>query len=229
MLAIVVLSSALSTSALRFGVEISKRAERTRSPTCLRVGSHPHMAGFGTAGVAKKGEEATSTKSTKAPLSPKIQWDHFKKHRKAGIDATTVFARIAGTEAWFEVGDVSAAPPGAVAGAVQVQKRLILEHAVRVHPQLLPKARELEAGYAVDGTTQPLQKVEPIDAAEAGFEGRADASGRYGKSQAEIMEREASSLQAASKPAGGKGKGGFPGGGTGPAARKGPAGAGRGD
>lgn len=227
MLALVMLSSALSTGALRIGVEISKRAERTLSPTCLR-GSHPHMAGFGTAGAAKKGEDVAA-KSTKAPLSPKIQWDHFKKHRKAGIDATTVFARIAGTEAWFEVGDVSAAPPGAVAGAVQVQKRLILEHAVRVHPQLLPKARELEAGYAVGSTTQPLQKVEPIDAAEAGFEGRADASGRYGKSQAEILEREASSLQAASKPAGGKGKGGFPGGGTGPAARKGPAGAGRGD
>ena len=43
-----------------------------------------------------------------------------------------------------------------MAAGVQVQKRLILEHAVRVHPQLLAKARELECGIEVAMKEPPM-------------------------------------------------------------------------
>ena len=91
----------------------------------------------------------------------------------------SVFARVAKEEKWYEVGDVTAGKGIEVAAAVQVQKRMVLEHAVRVHPQLLPKAKQLECGFGEP--TQALPKVDPADPANAGFVGRADASGRYGE------------------------------------------------
>lgn len=194
---VVAIASLSHVSALRIGVQptiVPARAAGTL------------MAGFGGGGVKATSK---SKKSKTTSLSPKKQWERFKQHRKVGIPATTVYARVSGGDTWYNVGDITVSPPGAVAGAVQVQKRLILEHAVRVHPQLLPKARELEPGVeSEDGTTQSLEKSQPVDAADAGFVGRADASGRYGKTESEINEREPSSLQAAtSTPAGGKAKG----------------------
>ena len=162
----------------------------------LRTAQPQMMAGFG---ASKKSGAGAKTKSA-APvaLSPKKQWGRFKEHRAQGIDATIVYARVRGSEAWYEVGEVTASK-GSVAAGVQVQKRLILEHAVRVHPQLLAKARELECGIEVDGATQVHARCDPIAATNAGFVGRADSSGRYGKSEAAINEKEATSLRAHAK------------------------------
>ena len=102
-----------------------------------------------------------------------------------------------GTESWFEVGDVAAAADSPLDGAVQAQKRIILEHAVRVRVDLLAKARELECGFDVDGARMACAKAEPAAAGSCGFQGRADGTGRYGKTEAEINEREPSSLRAA--------------------------------
>lgn len=163
----------------------------------LRTAQPQMMAGFG---ASKKGSGAGAKTKSTAPvaLSPKKQWGRFKEHRAQGIDATIVYARVRGSEAWYEVGEVTASK-GPVAAGVQVQKRLILEHAVRVHPQLLAKARELECGIEVDGATQVHARCDPIAATNAGFVGRADSSGRYGKSEAAINEKEATSLRAHAK------------------------------
>mmetsp|Transcript_50800 Transcript_50800/g.132059 ORF Transcript_50800/g.132059 Transcript_50800/m.132059 type:complete len:220 (+) Transcript_50800:36-695(+) len=181
------------------------------SHTALARSGYLRMAGFGVNGKSKasagsKGKKkGGAAKPAAAPLSPKKQWDRFKVHRHYGIEATTVYARVSGDEPWLNVGDITVNANCDVAGAVQLQKRLILEHAVKVHPQLLPKARELEAGFDTVEGIRMLSKTTPIDAADAGFVGRADASGRYGKTEAEINEKEPSSLRAATNtPSGGK-------------------------
>ena len=57
---------------------------------------------------------------------------------------------------------------------------MILEHAPRVNPTLLTRARELVAGVAgADGGPVLLTKQEiPVDL-HSGFEGLPDASGKY--------------------------------------------------
>ena len=169
------------------------------------------MAGFGGGGGGaaagkKKGKKAGAAAASKpavASLSPKKQWDRFKDHRKAGVDPVVVYARVKGTDAWLEVGDVTASDGATSGGSVQTQKRLILEHAVRVHPVLLPKARELECGLDAGGSTVVHEKTQAAEAASSGFVGRADASGRYGKTDNEINELAPTSLRAATKTVGG--------------------------
>ena len=159
------------------------------------------MAGFGAAAPNKSGGgkgKKTKAKAVKAAssLSPKKQWERFKDHRNAGVPVTPVFARVQGSDnKWLEVGDVTASGCE-ISAAVQAQKRIILEHAVRVHPVLQPKARELECGYSAPETVL-LQKTPPADISTAGFVGRADASGRYGKTENEINEIEPTSLKKA--------------------------------
>ena len=162
----------------------------------LRV-ANPRMAGFGSVGSGgrKKASKAKAKPTGPGVLSPKKQWDRFKEHRDAGSPKIPVFARVCKTDTWHEVGDVTVAGGAALPAVVQLQKRLILEHAVRVHPQLLRNARELECGYGEP--TMPHQKTEAAEAVQGGFVGRPDASGRYGKTEADIQEKEPSSLQAA--------------------------------
>lgn len=142
----------------------------------------PRMGGFGGAGGAKSSKGGGGGKkaaAAAAPLSPKRQWERLREQRDAGSEIVPVFARVAKEEKWYEVGDVTAGKGIEVAAAVQVQKRMVLEHAVRVHPQLLPKAKQLECGFGEPSRLLP--KVDPADPANAGFVGRADASGRYGE------------------------------------------------
>ena len=155
----------------------------------------PRMGGFGGgAGAAKKSKKGSKPVAA-APLSPKRQWERLREQRDAGCEPTPVFARVRNADKWFEAGDVTAAKGTDITAAIQAQKRMILEHAVRVHPQLLAKAKELECGHG-DPTILHV-KVAAADAANAGFVGRADASGRYGKSQSEIDTLEPTSLQKA--------------------------------
>lgn len=158
----------------------------------------PRMAGFGggAAKKAKSGGKKAAGKSA-APLSPKRQWERLREQRDAGCELTAVYARVRNKDEWYEVGDVTASKGTDIAAAIQVQKRLILEHAPRVHPVLLSQAKQLECGFGEP--TAPLSKVEPAEAADAGFVGRADASGRYGKTQQEIDVLEPTSLRKATK------------------------------
>ena len=170
----------------------------------LRLAQPPRMmAGFGSgASKAKSGKAKKGGKPAVAQLSAKRQWDRFREHRDDGISPVAVFARVRDSEAWLPVGEVTAkdVPP---AGAVQIQKRLILEHAVRVNPQLQSKARDLECGFDAAGATVKLERTEPAEAAASGFQGKPEASGRYGKTEAEQNEREPSSLRAATSSVGG--------------------------
>lgn len=154
------------------------------------------MAGFGGSSAAgKKGKKKKSAPS-KAPLSPRSQWDRYREHRDEDFPTTTVFARVRETEGWFEVGDVTSAA-GDLEGAVQAQKRLILEHAVRVRVDLSAKARDLECGYEISGTVKACAKAEAAEAGTCGFQGRADLTGRYGKTEGDISNREPASLRTA--------------------------------
>ena len=156
------------------------------------------MAGFGAPSSKAKAGKTKAKAGKVVPPSPKKQWDRFKSHRSAGIQGTPVFARVSGTAdaPWLEVGDVTA--EGAeVSSVVQMHKRLILEHAVRVYPKLMPHARNLDCGYGSPPIL--LGKTTPAELAQGGFVGRADATGRYGKSESEIQEAEPTSLRAAVK------------------------------
>ena len=141
-----------------------------------RAGMPQLMAGFGT--KPKKAKDSAK----KAALSPKKQWDRFKDLVKGGAPRVAVYARVRGTDAWTRVGDVACSSGVTPVAAAALHKRLVLEHAVRVAPQLAPKARELECGYAAAGDGAPilLEKTEPAAMADAGFEGLPDASARYG-------------------------------------------------
>jgi hypothetical protein len=139
----------------------------------------PQMAGFGGAGAKKAGAKKAKV-DKKAALSPRRQWDKFKDLVSSGADRHKVFARL--DDKFYECGDVAVAG-GTVAQAAQYNKRLILEHAVRVNPALTLRARELITGIAgADGEPEVLEKQEKApDGMECGFEGLADASGMYSK------------------------------------------------
>jgi hypothetical protein len=135
------------------------------------------MAGFGGGPAKKKGNKKAATAKV-APLNMKKQWDRFKA--LAGSPAAEVFARARGDNSWTKVGQIRHEESVAGAAAVQLHKRLILEHAVRVEPKFVPKARELECGFATgDAEPKVLQKSEPAEPSAAGFEGEPDSSGRY--------------------------------------------------
>jgi len=169
-------------------------AQRARPVTSA---SATMMAGFGREPAGKGKGKKKTVAPAKVPLSPRSQWDRYREHRDANLPAIAIFARVRDAEgSWFEVGDLTSLA-GDVDGAVQAQKRLILEHAVRVRVDLLPKARELECGYEVDGTVQVCPKAVAAELGTCGFQGRAEPTGRYGKTEAEISVREPTSLRAA--------------------------------
>lgn len=174
------------TSAFHIGPALSTRVATTATSLAQPV----QMAGFGGATGAAKGKKKGGAKTKgaavkKAPLSMKRQWDRHQQLVGSGQPRNAVFARIQGDEesGWVEVGDVATAPGTDLAGAVQLHKRLILEHAARVSPKLSLKAKSLECGFAAAGgdgdSPAVLAKVEAVDAAAAGFEGLPDPSGRY--------------------------------------------------
>ena len=137
------------------------------------------MAGFGAGAKSKKGSK---DKPAAAKISMKRQWERFQGLVGGGEPRVPVFARIPG-DAWIGVGDVACAAGVEPAAAVQLHKRLILEHATRVSAKLAMKSKELECGYTAPGADDPALLVSKgltaADAANAGFEGAPDASARY--------------------------------------------------
>ena len=159
-------------------------AARSSAARCIPEAHR--MAGFGGAAPASKGKKGKSGKKGKAAskpandVSPKRQWDRFKELVSDGAPRIKVYAQL--DESWTEVGDVAVKAPGTGAMAAMFNKRLILEHAVRVKPSLTLRARELKAGFAgADGEPELLTKQEMPADLLCGFEGLPDSSGMYSK------------------------------------------------
>ena len=74
----------------------------------------------------------------KATLSPRRQWDKFKELVSGGAPRHRVYAQLEGK--WTECGEIAVSGGTAAQGA-QFNKRLILEHAVRINPALTVRAR----------------------------------------------------------------------------------------
>ena len=140
----------------------------------------PQMAGFGGAAAKKGGRKGAKPKvDKKAGLSPRRQWDKFKELVSDGASRHKVYAQF--EDKWTEAGEIAVSGGTAAQGA-QFNKRLILEHAVRVNPSLLLHARELTAGVeGADGEPAAFGKQEIPAGIVSGFEGLPDASGMYSK------------------------------------------------
>ena len=127
------------------------------SQPCRRViAPPPHvamMAGFGGSAKpppkASKGKgksKGAQTAASKRQLSPKRQWDVHKRLVKDGATQAAVHAYLppaAGAEGdgqWLEVGTVSVGAGGTLEQAARLNKRFILEHAVRLNPALTPRS-----------------------------------------------------------------------------------------
>ena len=182
-----------------------------------RISTKKKKAKHTPAALAKAGSPAPQNKPLKkvpsapgmqAPLSIKRQWDRHLENLKKGAKPHPVYARARGTEAWLKVGTVTVDPEAKETSpeqAVQLHKRLILSHAVRLHPELSPSRTDLDCGFGppenreekpdgelkADGTepvgveeSEPeVQMLESVDAALpalAGFAGTPDeSSGHY--------------------------------------------------
>ena len=139
------------------------------------IGVQIRMAGFGAPAGGKSAKQAVAAKTE---LSPKRQWDKFKELLADGSPRHRVFVQL--DDKWTEVGEVAVAPPGTPAQAAQYNKRLIMEHAPRVAPALALRSTELKLGIEGDnGEPVLLTKQEVPDKLMCGFEGEADASGKY--------------------------------------------------
>jgi hypothetical protein len=138
------------------------------------IGAQIRMAGFG----APAGGKSAKPVVAKTELSPKRQWDKFKELVADGSPRHRVFVQL--DDKWTEVGDLAVAPPGTPAQAAQYNKRLIMEHASRVAPALALRSTELKLGIeGENGEPVLLTKQEVPDKLMCGFEGEADASGKY--------------------------------------------------
>lgn len=89
-----------------------------------------------------------ATAKKRPHVAPGQQRDRFAQHCEDGSLRHPVFARPTGQPDWVEVGHVSIAPDSAMTAedAARLQKRLILEHAARLHPSLQQHNAILEAG-----------------------------------------------------------------------------------
>lgn len=149
---------------------------------CAELVTHRHsppfaMAGFGAAKPAK-----AKGKAKKPPgISTKSSWDMFRELRSSDkVLTSSVFAKLPEDEAkWMNVGGIIVEAPGSRVQAVTAQKRLILEHAARLHPKLALRSRELLCGYSDTedgvyrgGEVLALEKcAAPESAFRSGFQG----------------------------------------------------------
>lgn len=104
-----------------------------------------HMAGFGAPSAAK-----VSKAPKKITGIPRKTLKNYAEAVKGGATSYTAFARVQGTDKWFEVGDVASIPDDPNA-ACTLHKRLALEYAVDQYPSLKARAKQLELGYAASG------------------------------------------------------------------------------
>lgn len=178
-----------------------------RSPSYARWhGALPHgalrappaiMAGFGApAGPKKskggKSKPAKGKGSAAKPegLNAKRQWEIFRELRDKSDQCLTssVYARLP-EEKWLNVGGVIVEAPGSRIEGVAMHKRLILEHASRLHLKLAMKPKEIEIGFSDtsveslpsdDARIEPLTKCAVPATLVAGFQGLPDQkSGMY--------------------------------------------------
>ena len=141
------------------------------------------MAGFG-GGASKK--KSKKVKAKPSGVSAKQSWELFRELRSSDqVLTSTVFAKLPDEDAkWLNVGGVIVEAPGSRAQAVTLNKRLILEHAARIHPNLALRSRELVCGYIetgeAPGEVVPLERCEVPSDLRAGFQGLPDIkSGMY--------------------------------------------------
>jgi hypothetical protein len=139
------------------------------------------MAGFG--GGSSK---AKKPKSKPTGVTAKQSWTLFRELRSAdNVQVTTVFAKLPDNDAkWLNVGGVIVQAPGTRVQAVNSNKRLILEHAARLHPSLALRSRDLVCGYIetgeAPGEVVPLERCAVDPDLRAGFQGLPDVkSGMY--------------------------------------------------
>ena len=152
----------------------------------------PAMAGFGApAGPSKKSKaKGKSTAAKPEGLSAKRQWEIFRelRDRSDQVVTTSIYARLP-SEKWLNVGGAIVESPGTRIQAVAKHKKLILEHAARLHLKLAMRSRDIEVGFsdtsveslsADDARIEPLAKCAiPADLV-AGFQGLPDQkSGMY--------------------------------------------------
>eukprot|EP00900_Chrysochromulina_parva_P023994 jgi/Chrpa1/6228/Chrysochromulina_OHIO_Genome00019351-RA len=143
------------------------------------------MGGFG--GGGSKGTQERKAKTPKpGDSTAKQSWELFRQLRDSDkVQATTVFARLPDDDAkWLNVGGVIVEAPGNRQQAVNQNKRLILEHAARLHPRLALRSRELVCGYIETGEAPGevvyLTKCDVPPELRSGFQGLPDIkSGMY--------------------------------------------------
>ena len=154
----------------------------------------------------------------KPPVGEGRQQDRFVEQCNDGSVKHPVFARVAGDLEWLHVGHVSIAMESELtaAQAAKLQKRLILDHAPRVHPLALqPNSDILECGLGAPGAEEegadtllqphlldvmdsgPLPPMQALKlAAECGFKGSPLPSGHYfGEAGADAMGTDETKVQ----------------------------------
>ena len=187
-------------------------APRTSTPPVMKKG---RKQGGGPAISTRKSKRKTEgERSTDKRIAEAVRRVAMSKRRRPSLAigrqqdrfdqqsaAASVFARAAGDSEWLEVGQVSIAA-GAVGTdgeavtaeqAALLHKRLILQHATRLHPHLQPVGHILECGLAEqqqleDAATDPmpLPTASPLPlrdamalAATCGFRGVELPAGHY--------------------------------------------------
>ena len=155
----------------------------------------PTMAGFGapSSGPKRKAKAAKGKASSAKPesgLTAKQSWETFRelRDRSDQVATSSVYARLP-DEKWLNVGGVIVESPGTRLEAVAKHKRLILDHAARLHLKLATKPRDIQIGYSDtsveslssgDDRIAPLAKCTVPPNLVAGFQGLPDTkSGMY--------------------------------------------------
>jgi len=192
----------LPTSPHRSGAIVMKGRAQGGGPTIAKKSQRRRKAEVRTELVRLKRKvyQEARVKPRPAELGLQRQHDRYEALVAAGAARWPVFARVCpqaemeearserdGGE-WLEVGAVAFERGVEAAAAAWLHKRLVLEHACRLYPKLIPHADQLELGLAApvgeDEEAKPevVLRVE-VPAAEkrAGFGGLPDEarSGHY--------------------------------------------------
>ena len=130
-------------------------------------------------------------------LTEKKQWKLYQELVLKGEPTVQVMVRMPDTAQWYGVGKVTAGGEGTIAQAVEHQKRLIMEHARRVHPKLKDFKETFDIGLQADPELEPFlhtnEQVEVPPSLVAGFEGVPDpATGMYMKKKTKRLGRSGS-------------------------------------
>lgn len=119
-------------------------------------------------------------------ISAKRQWDRYVALRSDGASFCEVFARPIAADggapsAWKPVGHVAFGAAADAMSATALHKRLILEHSLRLHPELVRHRAELECGVVVSADAEPslLEGTELAEPSACGFMGTPDESSGY--------------------------------------------------